>query len=289
MKFCGRTGDCAAIKVVQLIPSIKPLADSVGSYIVLDSYLNTYFADIDGSGKSALVFRADNSIAPKTDKIVPYYSTAVLEGKPGSDVNVKKTNLSADGTIGVQPEHFHYLFLDINGDGIDDVLKFPNAGGYPQLIMNTGTCYLEPVEAVEHTPLIDHKSPEYAFDKGIMNSGLRIMDYNQDGMPEILLFGFDSKIRTEPPKFAFGVLWYKSTYINGHYGLELEPGPYAICPDKENEYYIPSRDFSDPELVFTQILDVNGDGLQDIVSLYGEPGKRSASSLQAARAQRQTS
>lgn len=256
-----------------------------------------YAADIDGSGKTPLLVRnrvaaACGSVLCATDGV--RLEALSLDGPAASPAH-RSTTLPI-----IERENllhsWHYIFLDINGDGLQDALLIPDSGDIyygggvkPTISINTGNGFRAFTDAVGPVPdsLAFNATNEESVD-----AGMRVMDHNDDGLPDVVLFGnrggrdpVGSESVIELPRF--GIMVYQSN------GSGLTPTfPLSRSPKRPGIYRsIPARASSGTRLPWvehrgyplSQVLDVNGDGLADLITwdpttgslhLYRREGKR---------------
>ena len=84
-----------------------------------------------------------------------------------------------------------HLTIDINGDGLDDVLALPHRGDYAEVQTNIGTSGRFAGRANTGTlPAQYTPGSTYQFDFGQKRDhGVRVVDVNQDGRDDLLLLG----------------------------------------------------------------------------------------------------
>src|SRR5260370_3028400 len=91
-----------------------------------------------------------------------------------------------DATIG-----FHYVFLDVNGDGLVDAVQVPNADGNtfafpsPRIGINTGAGFTWIAGTSTNPNVLFNQQFDPNFD-----TGTRVGDIDQDGLPDIIFFGW---------------------------------------------------------------------------------------------------
>src|SRR5262249_53537706 len=87
-----------------------------------------YAADIDGSGKTSLLVR--NRVAAPCGSVLCATDGVRLEALtldgPGASTAHRLTTLPI--MVRANPKAWHYIFLDINGDGLQDALLIPDNG-----------------------------------------------------------------------------------------------------------------------------------------------------------------
>ncbi|WP_426750757.1 FG-GAP-like repeat-containing protein [Myxococcus sp. Y35] len=186
------------------------------------------FADVDGSGRTALL-TSDHLTSNA------YYYTAVMLGADNAVVR-KPTALMT-----TQWDALRHWFADINGDGLADAISVPFYGGDPRISLNTGNGFLP-----HRTQTL---SPEFQFgdmDAGLggNESGVRVDDFNGDGRADVAI----ASSHISPASRQHWVVLESN-------GREFRPRALPIpLGMKAREGW-----------KMHQLLDVNGDGLRDIV------------------------
>ena len=114
-----------ALKPLQLLSD-----PGVPSFAVKDSW-NNYFADIDGSGRQAFIVRDTDCSSPSTPPHringLSRYNAAYM--KTDGTTFIVPTTLASATSASLDDAGFpgfHYLMLDVNGDGLMDALQVPN-------------------------------------------------------------------------------------------------------------------------------------------------------------------
>jgi len=130
--------------------------------------------------------------------------------------------------------------VDVNGDGLPDILRAYSAGSssIKSAWINTGDGWV-----ASSTWLL----PTYVTDSNGKDLGTRIADVNGDGLPDVLRY------------------YYYSGSSNGNYAwINTGSGWVADSTWKSPAYFVGSNNHD----VGTRIVDVNGDGLPDILRAY---------------------
>jgi RHS repeat-associated protein len=164
------------------------------------------------------------------------------------------------------------IFLDANGDGLDDV-AFPTD---PEIMKSTAPSALPKIgmtTVLNLGPKIP-SVPNRIMDHELIN-GVRVFDYDGDGHLDLVgtrALDFEPLIQVfcERPEIRV----YRSTTTSS--GIQLT----QVFPTTTSEC-LPISTAPNPDLELIQVGDVNGDGLQDLVTiqngefvLYVRKGKR---------------
>jgi hypothetical protein len=187
----------------------------------------TTFADVDGDGFPDQLMRL------YVDGDAPGY---LYKGSP--------SGFSSNTTP--QPPHYLYTrgfdnegvsVVDINGDGLPDVVRslWTPGGTYSNAWLNTGSDWVD-------TPA--WYPPYFLYSRGFDNEGTALIDVNGDGLPDFVRHLWTSE----------GV--YRNAWFNT--GSGWTPAPAGFAPP----YYLHSRGLDNEG---TALVDVNGDGLVDLV------------------------
>jgi len=155
--------------------------------------LYAYVASLDGTGKTAFLFRqgaSDDAGDHDAENLV----AAVAHPNTG-DISSIETTLPVGPQMAVDGSNrgatFHYLFIDLNADGNADALQIPFAGGSPMVALNTGagfgplvpltgTVNDSPYQFPAAGPVAPEAPPPPA-------SVMRIADLNEDGLPDLFI------------------------------------------------------------------------------------------------------
>jgi RHS repeat-associated protein len=183
--------------------------------------------DVDGDGSSEIL------TALLTND--PSRYTAVHAGTTPVGGTSPPTTLDANG----RP----YVFADINGDGLTDAIElgaWPGDGSV-YFWMNSGNGFWPPQPgSTIYTP-----TPQLAFGDGF---AARVIDFNNDGRQDILLRMFADT--GGGPSASLLVVWFDGWTFN------VTPLPSAV------HSIVEAGNRNEAEMF--EILDVNGDGLDDI-------------------------
>jgi RHS repeat-associated protein len=227
--------------------------------------LESYVADLDGTGRSSFLIQALKGSAPATAKPT---SRLVALARGPAGLTATPTTLLAGG---VEESGFRWLFVDLTGDGLADAIGIPIKGGRPSLSINTGAGFPEPWAALGG---LDATWAALSFGPG--DSGLRVMPSFADAGPALLVTGRD---RTRCAELGLSPVVHvvRPTYRKLVHGLEFKlewpivarSGPGGIVLDQP-----PAFDFDDPALALSQVLDSTGRGLGDFLQLVEHDGRR---------------
>jgi RHS repeat-associated protein len=232
---------------------------------------STFAADIDGDHAMNLLSRGGSLI----NHLVSIRQVAVPGVTPPSPSDwsapVPTTLLASQ-----QGDLVKYVFLDQNGDGLPDALRFRQGEGTPALIMNSGTGFGAPqplsalVSAANGVGSISLGSGTNF--KDIKETGVRIIDYDGDGKDDVLLVDNgavrDSSLTTNSPKRSnLVVLLSRGT---GASAFEVHPldgagGRPSIALGAPADGPLPPDVDKVRNYKQTQVVDVNGDGLSDVI------------------------
>ncbi len=131
---------------------------------------NSYFADIDGDARLEFLFATIGS-----NRLSALNAPDSQLGAP----SLRKTSLLSSH----DPGGSRYLFLDANGDGLTDAFRFDSRGGAEFLLINSGNGFFDgsgsfPSPFSVWSVLTAQGAPA--------DTGLRVVDFNQDGREELL-------------------------------------------------------------------------------------------------------
>jgi RHS repeat-associated protein len=196
--------------------------------------------DLFGAGKSG-----ELSDSLSTFKVYITMQNGVLGN--GIDINLPNSPVTQDAI----------WFVDLNGDGLPDVITVPLAGGFPTYSINTGSGYTPPIAlpgnpsttfAIGPVAIVGNNGYQH------WDPGIRIVDLNGDGREDILVLG-------------------GSTWGNQN-GTRASAVAYISTGDSSNPFVyqtinIPTSAIPVNQLrgnVYSTVLDVNGDGMADVVA-----------------------
>jgi RHS repeat-associated protein len=237
------------------------------SYSALDLD-NAYFADIDGSGRNSLLFRGRSLLTPPDPNGSKRYLAAAV--RPFV-LELSDSGITQPTTLRVATktsDGFHYFLIDVNGDGQADAVRIPNSGGGASISLNTGAAQFESVRSgggdllPEHQFLSVMNTLPTGPDDLTIDTGVRVGDLNEDGLPDLILMGSDASDR---------IISYLS---HGSGTFHIEGGEHLRASSSPIPIGVAARVLpSNNRLVgypTSQVLDVNGDGLVDLLQLHAD-------------------
>ena len=201
--------------------SLTPMTDPARSLTTTDSnpQLFDYVAQLDGTGKTAFLFRQGTTnssgaqaedlnlvsvVASATTGLLSSQETSLPVGprwiaQASSNPSCTGGTSGFAGLIGIcantrtfVPNAFHYIFIDLNGDGNAEAIQVPNAGGAPLgVALNTGAGF-GPVTAL---PSGQVQGQPYSFPAVSADANgvsptpgvVQVSDINGDGLPDLLI------------------------------------------------------------------------------------------------------
>ncbi len=186
--------------------------------------------DVDGDG-------AFEVLTTQSDLDTAHYSAIFGDGRR------ETTTLDNDTT---------YVFADLNGDGLADAISFGYLGANDAVNVrfNTGNGFFSAVT--------------FYVGFGVLNATKRVLDYNKDGRQDLLVRPNSTLGPNSGPLMGcpggsqcIFVLWYDGSSLQV---APILPGLHGITLAGTN---------NNDESNMTEIADINGDGLDDIVMLNG--------------------
>jgi RHS repeat-associated protein len=162
----------------------------------------------------------------------------------------------------------HYVFVDVNGDGLTDALKVPNPGGDCNVVINTGNGF---VDAHACNAPVGFKSVTNGEDPGV-----RIGDFNDDGRPDLLFMGGGSNAASPITYLAgsgsFDMTHGDSPLVTRETTTCADPNDPSSCTVVSHPNVAVARGMSVAGLgyKFSQVGDFNGDGRSDFVQLEAD-------------------
>jgi RHS repeat-associated protein len=258
----------------------------------VDWTMNGYMVDINGDGKLEFLFW-DDAFIGTTPGILGTSRMRLFNG-PASGPLPTTLKKSIPSITGMGPDleagckGIHYQFADVNGDGLVDAIEIPNKGGDIRIAINTGRDFLPPVAMNLSTngmvgQSMDVLSNAQANGRKAIDPGLRIVDINSDGRSDVLLMGNACRnignggvwnpgpaerthlvAAISQPTGVGGAVFSTSELINS------SSQPIALG-DKTVVSF--GRFLGEPDCGggygMSVVLDLNGDGLADMVQLEG--------------------
>ncbi|RKH06292.1 hypothetical protein D7V97_22750 [Corallococcus sp. CA053C] len=209
--------------------------------------------DLDGSGRTGLLVPRWES--EPDDDAVPYMSGSkywFLGMKADGNSLWTETSIPREETSGQR-----HLFVDVNHDGLTDLVSYPQAGGDATLSLNTGLGFVPqptqsfPAEA-KVGPALEYLNPPpegWGNTRHSIDNGVRVADINGDGLQDIVLL--DQGAATVPGAFA-----------RSRARVLLSRGSSFV----DTTLFIPIGAVSADRGMYRSLaLDVNGDGQMDFV------------------------
>ncbi|NNC19209.1 VCBS repeat-containing protein [Corallococcus exiguus] len=209
--------------------------------------------DLDGSGRTGLLIPRWES--DPGDDAIPYMvgSNYWFLGMKADGTSLwKETSIPREETSGQR-----HLFVDVNRDGLTDLVSYPQAGGDATLSLNTGLGFVPqptqgfPAEA-KVGPALEYLNPPpegWGNTRHSIDNGVRVADINGDGLQDIVLL--DQGVATVPGSFA-----------RSRARVLLSRGSSFV----DTTLFIPIGAVSADRGMYRSLaLDVNGDGQMDFV------------------------
>lgn len=217
---------------------------------------SAYVANVDRSGRSSLVHEQKGATRLRATSVA---------------ISAPATSLTTLPSANSDMDPSHFMFMDVNGDGMGDVLRVPGYGeipGYPaaQIGLNSGAGF-RALTFGGVNPNDDSPIALNATDARAPDSGIRVTDLDEDGLADLVLFGNnwpainDSDGTTTVSRAQImgrrsdGSRLSRSAYMFAKLQTGL-PGPMP------NGHRIDNRGY-----IFEQLLDANGDGYADLLSV----------------------
>jgi RHS repeat-associated protein len=175
-----------------------------------------------------------------------------------------------------------YYLMDLNGDGLPDVLRLRQGESAPRLVINSGNGFLkpaaakgkeggQPVGSLDMTSGNVRLGPETVV-KDLIDPGVRLLDFDGDGKQDVLLV--DNGVTRNSFQQPTTTTRSHPTVLLSRNGY-FEVVPLTAIPLGEPADGYPSIRPAWPEIHNyrqTQLLDANGDGLSDIVQISPTDG-----------------
>jgi RHS repeat-associated protein len=251
---------------------------------------NSFVVDLNGAGAAAFLYSPAQTGGTTCSADGTRLSAATMQPGYYTHWNRQTTSLlqstqSADSV--------RYQFADINGDGLADAIEIPMTGGNIRVAINTGRDFLPPIAINLPAGAQVGQSLQLTTDASSgIDPGIRIMDYDMDGRADLIL--------TDPGCIQDGVHpgqtdWQARSSIVALRSKFQSNGPgepiaFDVDQLSTPTGTIPIGASSDPVTLpeynatsyssggklncgggqsMSQTLDVNGDGLADMVQLEG--------------------
>jgi RHS repeat-associated protein len=237
---------------------------------------NTYIADINGDGKIEVIFW-DPAMAKKGKQ--SNRMRAFLSPTSGA---VQTSLLSSEK----KPGSLRYQFADVNGDGLPDAIEIPINGsddtpttgvGF-RVWKNNGRDFLPPVEVKPQSADKMGQSLDVLNNNGKpRDPGLRIIDFDGDGRADLLQMGNSCRgvgIGTTPDPVQRTAVTVQTANPDGAsfadgVTLSMTNGQGTISLGNQAADLDNVGTTCGGGYLMSQVLDVNGDGLADLVQVEG--------------------
>ena len=249
-------------------------------FISYDGY-ETQVADIDGSGRKALLtrdaFTDAQGSASTSDEMRAFYLTS----SQTTPVQTTFTTLRAYARTAAST---HYIMMDVNGDGLADAIEVPNTkdgvadtkgiratdeapNGIPYVRVNTGAGF-------KRGFAVDAAVPGTNYGVNMrQDAGVVVADLNQDGAPDLVLLGKTIQNSGADGRTTVQVILGTTGTSGGYHltkadatttplGCEPNNGPCTPIPAAPPLYGTVSNPYG---AIAARVGDFNGDGLADIV------------------------
>ena len=220
-----------------------------------------YFAiDLNGSGRASLLGSDSTIVASNTQ--VPYsavsYSNGILYSELVPTYFGERLSVQNPDGSNVNPNGYcDPLLADVNGDGLLDWISVSRAGGI-NVAINTGNGFAAPITYV--VPDLfgrGSSSPSLTCDTH-NDTGIRVIDLYQDGRQDLVLMGGYPSYDGQQELLALE--WTGNKFNAGVLPISAGSPSYQV-PNPGNGSPVKWG----PNWGFSQVLDYNGDGLDDIL------------------------
>jgi len=210
--------------------------------------------DLDGSGRGSLLIPGSGSSR--------YSGLSIQAGMAQTeDTSIILPRMLGNPSTG---QYCNSLFLDVNGDGLADWVSTENAKDFLNISINTGHGFSEPVKWSIPQPYAS--SPIFDCNDRA-DRGMRIIDYNGDGRQDLLVMsgyvvpnttGFRSLFILESTGSGFTPISFPTPLS---FPAGQSSGSSSVIHTSSGST-VPLEDWK-----LSQVLDVNGDGLDDFVQV----------------------
>jgi RHS repeat-associated protein len=228
------------------------------AHIAVGGDVGTRIVDVNGDGLPDIV-QSWNSSDSSSSSTATYINTGsgwVASSTWNAPIFIANYQVNVNGgDVGVR-------FMDVNGDGLVDILQsFNRAGNIP-----TQGVYLNTGNGWSPTPSATWTIPAYFSDtQNTLHGdiGVRVADVNGDGLPDIV----------QSYRNIDGTIITKNAWINTGTGWA------------QDKTWIPPAFFGDFQAVGdredagTRLVDANGDGLPDIIQSYNNADSSASTSI----------
>ena len=215
------------------------------------SDLKTLAGDVDGSGRATLLVPASAGTPAGT------MALTLDSGGPHAAPQTILTDRAG---------YSRPILMDVNGDGLADWVSEGETEGYLNVSINTGNGFAEPQRWAVPKPYSRSPSvsPLYASANNGQtynpqaDAGARVIDYNGDGLQDLLLMG-----GAPHPTFPLSTLAVLLSTGAGFKPVSLSPS----IPVGKDVNLPGNSPFSFRGWTMSQALDANGDGLDDFIQV----------------------
>lgn len=147
-------------------------------------------------------------------------------------VIIDNNSLSIPWTGGLNSAHFSEI--DLDGDGIDDLLAFEKHGNRILTFLRRDDHYLFHPEYIECFPEL--------------HDWVILKDYNNDGKPDIFTYGLAGitvykNIGTSQPRFQCVTTQLQAYYYNGYINIYASPDDYLVVDDIDHDGHLDILNF----------------------------------------------
>jgi RHS repeat-associated protein len=227
---------------------------------------NGQVGDVDGDGATDfLTIRAGATdyLSRMLQSAVPAPPPSPGEPPPEGVWDYDDTNLLASRS----GDLVKYYFFDLNGDTLADALRLRQGQNVPRLVVNSGNGFQRPL-ALSHLSGTEGNvelGPTTAF-RDLIDPGIRVMDYDSDGKQDLLLVD-DGVIRDSGAQPLVPRRTQMVVLLSRNGTLQPAPAGVPLGAPADGHAAIDPVSPSIHNYRQTQVLDVNGDGLHDIVAV----------------------
>jgi RHS repeat-associated protein len=219
-------------------------------------------ADVDGDG--ALDFLAPG-VGTTVNRLSMVKQKEIPTGNPSA------SNWEIGGVTGLltstAADPVSHFFLDQNGDGLPDAIRIrkQTSTQTPDLIRNLGSGYAPPAVA---TDLLNSTAAKVQLGGGttvadIVDPGIRIVDFDADGRDDILLV--DNGVTRDGSGGSASTRSTFQVWLSRGNGFTAKPLTIALGDPADGP--VKSANSAVRNYRQTQVLDANGDGRPDIISV----------------------